>query len=78
MKVTRDEAVNIGNALGLNWKKYNLEEFRRGLEVEQEHVGTVKRYAKQGTDIMMVVAYTVLDHLNEQSNYYTLLDKARL
>ncbi len=78
MKVTRDEAINIGNAMGLDWKKYNLEEFRRGLEVEQEHIGTVKRYAKHGTDVMMVVGFTVKDHLDEKPNYYTLLDKVGL
>ena len=32
-----DEAKQIGGQLGIAWKDVDLEQFRRGLEVEMEH-----------------------------------------
>ncbi len=77
-KVASHDAWIIGDTLGVNWSKYKLEEFRRGLEVEQEHLRTVSKYAKAGTDPMLVVGMTVIDHLDENPNYYTLLAKVGL
>jgi hypothetical protein len=34
---TSEEARKIGNALGIDWAAVDLEQFRRGLEVELEH-----------------------------------------
>lgn len=34
---SRDEAKQIGQALGLDWNKIDVEQFRKGLEVELEH-----------------------------------------
>jgi hypothetical protein len=35
--ISADEAKPVGAGLGLDWKVVDLEEFRRGLEVELEH-----------------------------------------
>jgi hypothetical protein len=36
-RINADEAKKVGATLGLDWKKVDLEQFRRGLEVELEH-----------------------------------------
>ena len=36
-RLTTEEARSTGMRLGLNWAKIDLEQFRRGLEVEFEH-----------------------------------------
>jgi hypothetical protein len=35
--VSTDEARTIGARLGVDWKRVDLGQFRRGLEVELEH-----------------------------------------
>jgi uncharacterized protein DUF5661 len=36
-RISADEAKQVGATLGLDWKEVDLEQFRRGLEVELEH-----------------------------------------
>lgn len=63
-RVDRGTARRIGNLMKLDWGKYELEEFRRGLEVEQEHEGESR-----------LLARIVVDHLNEDPHYYSELDR---
>lgn len=67
VKVTRVTAKRIGDRLLVNWNRTDLEQFRRGLEVEQEH-----------TSDLDTAARIALDHLIEKRDYYTRLDKAGL
>ena len=34
---TTEEARAIGDKIGIDWNLYDIEQFRRGLEVEMEH-----------------------------------------
>lgn len=34
---TADQAKKIGEQLGINWSKFNVEQFRLGMDVELEH-----------------------------------------
>jgi|GEM_PF-1894971 len=34
---TREDAKKIGEKLGIKWNKFNVEQFRMGLDVELEH-----------------------------------------
>lgn len=36
-RFTTEEAKRIGEALGIDWSKFDVEQFRMGLEVELEH-----------------------------------------
>ena len=36
-EIPTEEARSIGAQLGINWTQIDLEQFRRGLEVELEH-----------------------------------------
>lgn len=63
-KITLKKAKTLGNKMKLDWNKYDIKEFRIGLEIEQEHSSDMKR-----------VAQTAIDHLNEFPDYYTELVK---
>jgi len=74
-KVTPGFAKMIGDQMGVDWKKYDLEQFRKGLEVEQEHA-----YGNPFTDIAdpnswPTIAKIALAHLDEIRFYYTELKK---
>ena len=74
MKITVDEAQAIGDELGVDWKQIDLGQFRRGLEVEYEHIGTIKKLAPNA-NVTLAVASIAIDHLNEWPDYYTRLMK---
>ncbi|HPI67567.1 MAG TPA: hypothetical protein PKZ16_03470 [bacterium] len=71
---TLDEAKNIGEQLGIDWSKFDLEQFRRGMEVELEH-GLVDQKTNVTNDDPIMTGKIALAHLNELSDYYTRLDK---
>ena len=73
MKITRDQAINIGSALSLDWKKYKLDEFLLGLNEEFEHLGTLKHLDEK--DPSTIIASIVIEHLNEDCYYYSKLNK---
>lgn len=72
-RVTLATAKRIGARLKVNWAKVDLKEFRRGLEVEQEHWRTL--VAAGGKQSLTAVGRIALDHLKELPDYYTRLDR---
>lgn len=71
-KFDSDSAKKIGDSLNVDWKKYDLEQFRMGLEVETEHDdGTILDVVKSNKDLAKIV----LAHLKEVPDYYTKLKK---
>jgi hypothetical protein len=71
---TIEEAKKIGNALGINWSKWDVEQFRGGMDVELEH-GTSDPQVNVTDDDPMITGKIALAHLNEYPDYYTRLDK---
>ncbi|MDP8253227.1 MAG: DUF5661 family protein [Candidatus Kaelpia aquatica] len=71
---TAEEAKSIGEALGLKWDKFDLEQFRMGMDVELEH-GLVDSSTNVTNDDPLVTGKIALAHLNEFSDYYTRLEK---
>ena len=69
-----DEARQIGDTLGIDWKKLEVEQFRRGLEVELEH-GTVDPKTNVTNDDPLLTGKITSAHLNEFPDYYTRLAK---
>ena len=73
---TKDEALFIGIALGINWQtsKFNIEQFRMGLDIELEHG---LKYLKTNITYNdpITTAKIALAHLNELSDYYYRLEK---
>lgn len=71
---TREEAKRIGEALGVDWSKFDVEQFRMGLDVELEH-GLRDLQTNVTHDNEMITGKIALAHLNEYPDYYTRLDK---
>ncbi|MFC2038299.1 DUF5661 family protein [Chloroflexota bacterium] len=71
---TAEEAREIGEALGIDWSDYDVEQFRMGLDVELEH-GLVDPATNVTNDDPMITGKIALAHLNEFGDYYTRLEK---
>ena len=72
--LTVDEAREIGTRLGIDWSKIDLNEFRRGLEVEFEH-GAHDPDTNVTNDDPMLTGKIAWAHLKELKDYYTRLDR---
>ena len=68
------EARAIGMQLGLDWTKIDLEQFRRGLEVELEH-GAIDPETNVTGDDLVLTGKIAWAHLKEIRDYYTRLDQ---
>ena len=71
---TAEEAKQIGEALGIDWSKFNVEQYHMGLNVELEH-GLVDPHTNVTNDDSIMTGKIALAHLNEFPDYYTRLDK---
>jgi hypothetical protein len=70
--ISQKQAAAVARKLGVA-DKIDIEELRRGMEVEQEHLATIKKL--DGESRAEAVARIALDHLKELPNYYTRLKK---
>ena len=66
------EAKKIGEQLGIKWGKFDVEQFRMGMDVELEH-GTIDSNTNVSDDDALITGKIALAHLNEFSDYYTRL-----
>jgi len=73
-RFTAKEAKEIGENLGIKWDKFNVEQFRAGLDVELEH-GTRDPKTNVTNDDSLTTGKIALAHLNEFPDYYTRLEK---
>ncbi len=71
---TAEQAKKIGEKLGINWSKWDVEQFRRGMDVELEH-GKVDPHTNVTNDDPLTTGKIALAHLNEFPDYYTRLDE---
>jgi hypothetical protein len=71
---TKEDAKRIGESLGINWTKFDIEQFRMGLYVELEH-GSRELSTNVTNDDEIITGKIALAHLNEFSDYYTRLEK---
>ena len=71
---TVEEARRIGEQIGVDWgaAPFDVEQFRRGMEVELEH-GLRDPSTNVTGDDPVVTAKIALAHLNEFADYYTRL-----
>ena len=68
------EAKEIGEQLGVDWSKFDVEQFRMGMNVELEH-GTRDPETNVSGDDPLITGKIALAHLNEFPDYYTRLDE---
>ncbi|MGD9118623.1 MAG: hypothetical protein PVJ08_07850 [Dehalococcoidia bacterium] len=70
---TDEEAKQIGKQLGIDWSKFDVEQYRMGLDVELEH-GKVDPHTNVINDDPVMTGKIALAHLNEFPDYYTRLE----
>jgi len=71
---TAEEAKKIGEELGIDWSKFDVEQFRVGMDVELEH-GKVDPNTNVSNDDPLTTGKIALAHLNEFPDYYDRLIK---
>ena len=69
-----EEARKIGEALGIKWNKFDVEQFRRGMDVELEH-GLKDSRTNVTNDDPLTTGKIALAHLNEFPDYYVRLSQ---
>jgi hypothetical protein len=69
-----EEAKSVGEQLGINWSKFDVGQFRIGMNVELEH-GLRDPATNVTDDDSLTTGKIALAHLNEFSDYYTRLTK---
>jgi hypothetical protein len=73
-RFTAREAKKIGDGLGVDWSKFDVEQFRMGMDIELEH-GTRSPSTNVTDDDPVMTGKIALAHLNEFPDYYTRLEK---
>ena len=71
---TTEQAHEIGHKLNIDWSRFNVEQFRMGLDVELEH-GLVDPSTNVTGNDFILTGKIALAHLNEFADYYTRLEK---
>ncbi len=73
---TNDEARRVGNQIGVDWQSspFDVDQFRRGMNVELEHGLRDPRTDVTGDDPVLT-GKIALAHLNEFADYYTRLER---
>ena len=71
-KFSIDEARRIGDALGITWQQFDVEQFQVGLNVEMEH-GSHDPETNVTNDDPLLTGKIAWAHLKEFSDYYTRL-----
>jgi hypothetical protein len=69
-----EAAKQTGEALGIKWDKFDVDQFRRGMDVELEH-GLIDPSTNVTNDDPVVTGKIALAHLNEFPDYYDRLEK---
>lgn len=73
-RFTNEEAKRIGEELGIKWDKFDVDQFRRGMNVELEH-GLHDPHTNVTNDDPLMTGKIALAHLNEFPDYYDRLEK---
>ncbi len=71
---SEEQAKEVGEKLGIKWDKFDVEQFRRGMDVELEH-GIRDPKTNVTDDDPLITGKIALAHLNEFPDYYTRLDE---
>jgi hypothetical protein len=69
-----EQASEIGDKLGIDWRSFDVEQFRMGLDVELEH-GLIDPSTDVTGNDPILTGKIALAHLNEFADYYTRLEK---
>jgi hypothetical protein len=74
MEFLKEDAKLYGDKLNIDWAKYDIDQFCRGMNVELEH-GSHDPETNVTNNDPLTTAKIALAHLKEIPDYYTRLDK---
>ena len=78
MKVRKEfsekKARKVGKKLGIKWDRFDVDQFRRGMNVELEH-GRRDANTNVSKDNPLITGKIALAHLKEFPDYYERLEK---
>jgi uncharacterized protein DUF5661 len=69
-----DEARRVGDAIGVDWERFDLDQFRRGMDVEYEH-GTHDPQTDVTHDDPTLTGKIAFAHMKEFPDYYDRLER---
>jgi hypothetical protein len=73
-RTTSEEARRVGDEIGVDWGRFDLEQFRAGMDVEFEH-GSHDPQTDVTHDDPIVTGKIALAHMKEFPDYYERLEK---
>jgi hypothetical protein len=73
-RTTIEEAKRVGDDIGVDWNRFDLEQFRIGMDVEFEH-GAHDPQTDVTHDDPIVTGKIALAHMKEFPDYYERLER---
>jgi Protein of unknown function (DUF5661) len=73
-RTTSEEARRVGDAIGVDWSRFDLEQFRAGMDVEFEH-GAHDPQTDVTHDDAIITGKIALAHMKEFPDYYERLER---
>ncbi len=71
---TQEQVKVVGEQLGVDWSRFDVEQFRKGMDIEMEH-GLVDPDTNVSNDDPVTTGKIALAHLNEFPDYYDRLEE---
>ena len=72
-RTSAEEARRVGDEIGVDWDRFDLEQFRLGMDVEYEH-GSHDPQTDVTHDDPIVTGKIALAHMKEFPDYYERLE----
>jgi hypothetical protein len=73
-RTTPEQAREVGDQIGVDWDRFDLEQFRSGMDVEYEHGSRDPQTDVTGDD-PIVTGKIALAHMKEFPDYYDRLQR---
>jgi hypothetical protein len=73
-RTTTEEARRVGDEIGVDWDRFDLRQFRAGMDVEYEHGSHDPQTDVTGDD-PIVTGKIALAHMKEFPDYYVRLKR---
>jgi hypothetical protein len=73
-RTTSEEARRVGDEIGVDWSRFDLDQFRRGMDVEFEH-GSHDPQTNVTGDDPIATGKIALAHMKEYPDYYERLER---
>jgi hypothetical protein len=73
-RTSTEEARRVGDEIGVDWDRFDLEQFRAGMDIEYEHGSHDPQTDVTGDD-PIVTGKIALAHMKEFPDYYERLER---